>query len=167
MIRPTRWGGCFNLLAMVAEFESDLIRLRTWEGSIMFTVMRANHHRAALKDPPLTMLIKPETKIVLDTDDELTTGETVIVKVRELRQTCDDGRSPEREERPSGDRPGLVGVLILPPFTRGLRGRAGRSTTARPARARRRRGRAGCRRRRISGPRRRRMLRAAPVRGRW
>jgi hypothetical protein len=20
MIRPTRWGGCFNLLAMVAEF---------------------------------------------------------------------------------------------------------------------------------------------------
>jgi len=33
MTRPIRWGGCcFNVLAMVAEFEADLIRMRTREG---------------------------------------------------------------------------------------------------------------------------------------
>jgi hypothetical protein len=31
--RPTQWGSCcYNVLAMVAEFEADLIRLRTREG---------------------------------------------------------------------------------------------------------------------------------------
>jgi DNA invertase Pin-like site-specific DNA recombinase len=33
MTRPIRWGRLlFNVLAMVAEFESDLIRMRTREG---------------------------------------------------------------------------------------------------------------------------------------
>jgi hypothetical protein len=59
------------------------------DGSIMFTVTQANRHRAALKDQALTLMIKPTTKIVLDTDGELTAGETVIVKVRELQRTTD------------------------------------------------------------------------------
>jgi hypothetical protein len=59
------------------------------DGSITFTVMKANRHRADLKDQSLTLLIKPETKIVLDADGELTAGESVIVKVRELRRTTD------------------------------------------------------------------------------
>jgi len=59
------------------------------DGSITFTITNANHHRAALKDQPLTLLIKPTTMVILDTDGELTPGETVIVKVRELRRTTD------------------------------------------------------------------------------
>lgn len=59
------------------------------DGSIAFTITNANRHRAALKDQPLTLLIKPTTRVVLDTDGELTAGETVIVKVRELRRTTD------------------------------------------------------------------------------
>jgi hypothetical protein len=59
------------------------------DGSITFTVTTANHHRVALKDQSLTLLVKPETKIVLDTDGELAGGETVIVKVKELRRTTD------------------------------------------------------------------------------
>jgi len=59
------------------------------DGSITFTVTQANRHRAALKDQSLTLLVKPTTMVVLDTDGELTAGETVIVKVRELRRTSD------------------------------------------------------------------------------
>ncbi|HEY3206054.1 MAG TPA: hypothetical protein VGJ58_03790 [Gaiellaceae bacterium] len=59
------------------------------DGSITFTVTKANHHRAALKDQSLTLVIKPETKVVFDTDGVLTPGETVVVKVRELRRTTD------------------------------------------------------------------------------
>ena len=59
------------------------------DGSITFTVTQSNHHRLQLKDQPLTLLIKPTTMIVLDTDGELTAPETVIVKVRELRRTTD------------------------------------------------------------------------------
>ena len=59
------------------------------DGSIMFTVTQANHHRAALKDQALTLLVTPTTKVVLDTDGTLTAGETIIVKVRELRRTTD------------------------------------------------------------------------------
>jgi ABC-type transport system substrate-binding protein len=59
------------------------------DGSIMFTVTQANRHRAALKDQSLMLVIKPTTRVVLDTDGELTPGETVIVKVRELRRTTD------------------------------------------------------------------------------
>ena len=59
------------------------------DGSITFTVTQANRHRAALKDQSLTLLIKPTTMVVLDTDGELTAGETVIVKLRELQRTTD------------------------------------------------------------------------------
>jgi hypothetical protein len=59
------------------------------DGSITFTVTKANRHRSALKDQPLTLVIKPGTKIVLGADGELTAGENVIVKVRELRRTTD------------------------------------------------------------------------------
>ena len=56
-------------------------------GSITFTVTQANRQRAALKDQALTLVITPTTKVVLDTDGELAAGETIIVKVRELRRT--------------------------------------------------------------------------------
>lgn len=59
------------------------------DGSIAFTVTQANRHRADLKDQALTLMIKPTTKVIMDTDGELTAGETVIVKVRELRRTTD------------------------------------------------------------------------------
>src|SRR5215211_185511 len=59
------------------------------DGSITFTVTKANRHRAALKDQALTLMITPTTKVVLDTDGELTAGETVIVKLRELQRTTD------------------------------------------------------------------------------
>jgi DNA invertase Pin-like site-specific DNA recombinase len=32
MIRPIRWARCSSILATFAEFESDLIRMRTREG---------------------------------------------------------------------------------------------------------------------------------------
>ena len=59
------------------------------DGSITFTVTKANRHRAALKDQALTLMITPTTKVVLDTDGELTAGETVIVKLRELQRATD------------------------------------------------------------------------------
>lgn len=59
------------------------------DGSITFTVTKSNRHGAALKDQPLMLVIKPTTKVVFDTDGELTAPETVIVKVRELRRTTD------------------------------------------------------------------------------
>jgi hypothetical protein len=59
------------------------------DGSITFTVTKSNHHRAALKDQPLTLLVKPTTKIVFDSDGALEPDETIIVKVRESRRTTD------------------------------------------------------------------------------
>ena len=59
------------------------------DGSITFTVTRSNHHRAELKDQALQLVIKPGTKIVFDSDGTLEAGETVIVKVQELRRTTD------------------------------------------------------------------------------
>ena len=59
------------------------------DGSITFTVTKSNHHRAALKDQPLTLLVKPTTKIVFDSDGALEPDETVIVKVQESRRTTD------------------------------------------------------------------------------
>ena len=59
------------------------------DGSITFTITNVNRQRGALKGQPLTLLIKPTTHVVVGTDGELTAGETVIVKVRELRRTTD------------------------------------------------------------------------------
>ena len=59
------------------------------DGSITFTVTKSNRERAGLKDKALTLLVKPSTKVVFDTDGELTAGETVVVKVRELKRTTD------------------------------------------------------------------------------
>jgi hypothetical protein len=59
------------------------------DGSITFTVTKANRHGAALKDQALTLVVTPTTKVVLDTDGALNAGETVIVKVRELKRTTD------------------------------------------------------------------------------
>ena len=59
------------------------------DGSITFTVTKSNHHRAALKDQPLTLLVKPTTKIVFDSDGALEPDEIIIVKVRESRRTTD------------------------------------------------------------------------------
>jgi hypothetical protein len=59
------------------------------DGSITLTVTKSNLHRAALKDQSLTLVVKPTTKVVFDTDGELTTGEKVIVKVKEVRRTTD------------------------------------------------------------------------------
>src|SRR5215217_5676607 len=59
------------------------------DGSITFTVTKANRHRDQLKDQSLTLLIKPTTKVVFDADGTLETGETVMVKVRELSRTTD------------------------------------------------------------------------------
>lgn len=59
------------------------------DGSLTFTVKRSNFHRAQLKDQSLTLVIKPATKVVFDADGALEAGETVIVKVRELRRTTD------------------------------------------------------------------------------
>jgi hypothetical protein len=59
------------------------------DGSIAFTVTKSNHQRAGLKDKALTLLVKPSTKVVFDTDGQLTAGETVVVKVRELKRTTD------------------------------------------------------------------------------
>jgi hypothetical protein len=59
------------------------------DGSITFTVTKANRHRAALKDQSLTLVVTPTTKVILDTDGALNAGETVIVKVRELSRTTD------------------------------------------------------------------------------
>jgi hypothetical protein len=59
------------------------------DGSITFMITKSNHHGATLKDQSLMLLIKPSTKVVFDTDGELTPEETVVVKVRELRRTTD------------------------------------------------------------------------------
>ena len=59
------------------------------DGSITFTVTKANHHRAELKGQSLTLVIKPTTRIVFDGDGGLEADEAVVVKVRELRRTTD------------------------------------------------------------------------------
>jgi hypothetical protein len=59
------------------------------DGSITFTIARSNRHRADLKGKELTLLVKPQTKIVFDADGALEAPETVVVKVRELRRTTD------------------------------------------------------------------------------
>lgn len=59
------------------------------DGSITFTVTKANRHRTALKGQSLTLLIKPTTRIVFDGDGALEADEAIIVKVRELRRTTD------------------------------------------------------------------------------
>jgi hypothetical protein len=59
------------------------------DGSITFTVTKANHHRAQLKAQSLTLVIKLTTKIVFDADGALEPGETIVVKLREARRTTD------------------------------------------------------------------------------
>ena len=59
------------------------------DGSLTFTVTKANRHRAALKGQSLTLVIKPTTKVVFDGDGGLEPDEAIIVKVRELRRTTD------------------------------------------------------------------------------
>ena len=59
------------------------------DGSLAFTVTKANRHRAALKGQSLTLVIKPTTKVVFDGDGGLEPDEAIIVKVRELRRTTD------------------------------------------------------------------------------
>ena len=59
------------------------------DGSITFTVTKANRHGAQLKDQSLTLLVKPATRIVFDADGALEAGETIVVKLREARRTTD------------------------------------------------------------------------------
>ena len=58
-------------------------------GSITLTVSKSNLHRAALKDKSLTLVVTPQTKIVLGDDGTLAAGEKAIVKVKELKRTTD------------------------------------------------------------------------------
>jgi hypothetical protein len=41
------------------------------DGSITFTVTKANHHPAQLKGKSLTLLVKPTTRVVFDADGAL------------------------------------------------------------------------------------------------
>ena len=59
------------------------------DGSIAFTITNSNHQRVALKDKTVTLVVKRTTKVIFDTDGQLTAGEAIVVKTRELKRTTD------------------------------------------------------------------------------
>jgi hypothetical protein len=50
--------------------------------SIAITVLGANHFRSVLKTHSLTIPVNGSTRVVFDSDGQLTSGETALVKVR-------------------------------------------------------------------------------------
>jgi hypothetical protein len=56
-------------------------------GKITILVSAANHHGAALKGQTLTFALSASSKVVLDSDKQLTDGERGLVKVRAPKKT--------------------------------------------------------------------------------
>jgi hypothetical protein len=56
-------------------------------GKITILVSTANHHGAALKGQTLTFALSASSKVVLDSDKQLSDGERGLVKVRAPKKT--------------------------------------------------------------------------------
>ncbi|MDX6526062.1 MAG: hypothetical protein QOI43_1573 [Gaiellales bacterium] len=56
-------------------------------GAITILVSKANHHGAALKGQTLTFALSASSKVVFDSDKQLTDGERGLVKVRAPKKT--------------------------------------------------------------------------------